>query len=261
MNKFLSRKSLIFALLFIVLSVIGLRVNFSKLVGAENQFFTLFQFWGPIAGGFLGSLIGVGTVLVAQLLDFFVNGKQLTILNFVRVLPMLFGAYYFSKAKSSFSDNKFMLTVPLLAMLAFWLTPAGAGAWYFALFWLVPLSVITINYAVESISSLKLALSMVGDLLSGIPILGKVLKSYPQLFLLSLGATFVTHAVGGAIWAWSIPMTAAAWTALIPVVIYERLVFALGISISYVVFANVLNVVDIVFDIQKYVSIDKRYVL
>ena len=261
MNKLLTRKGLIFSLLFIVLSVIGLRVNFSKLVGAENQFFTFFQFWGPIAGGFLGSTLGPFVVLVAQLLDFVFNGKQLTIINAARLLPMLFGAYYFSKTKVSVKDNTVMIILPILAMLAFWLTPAGAGAWYFALFWAVPIAVIAINMLVENVATIKVVLSMVGDFLSAIPVIGKILPSYPQLFLLSLGATFTAHAIGGAIWAWSIPMTSAAWIALIPVVIYERLLFALGISISYVIFVNVLRVVDSVFDIQKFVAIDKRYLI
>ena len=261
MNKLLTRKGLVFALLFIALSILGLRMNFSKLVGAENQFFTYFQLWGPIAGGFLGSAMGVSTVLIAQLLDFLVNGKQITLLNLARVLPMLFGAYYFSKSKSTFSDNKMMLVIPVLAMIAFWLTPAGAGAWYFALFWLVPILVIAITSIADQVATIKLVLSMIGDFLSTLQVIGKILASYPRLFLLSLGATFTAHAVGGAIWAWSIPMTTAAWNALIPVVIYERLVFALGISISYVVFANVLNVVDKVADIQKFVSIDRRYLL
>lgn len=261
MKNILNRKNIIFALLFIALSVVGLRVNFSKLVGADNQFFTFFQLWGPIAGGFLGSILGVFTVFIAQLLDFAVNGKEITLLNLARVLPMLFAAFYFSKSKINFKDNKLMIVLPIIAMVAFWATPAGAGAWYFALFWAVPILVVAINVLVEQIATVKTVLNMIGDFLSSIPVLGKILPSYPQLFLLSLGATFTAHAVGGAIWAWSIPMTSAAWTALVPVVIYERLVFAFGISVSYIVFANVLAVVDRAFDIRKFVTIDRRYLL
>ena len=64
-QKIFSRKGIIFLLLFSVLSLIGMNINFSKLVGAENQFFTLFQFFGPIAGSFLGPIAGALSVLIA----------------------------------------------------------------------------------------------------------------------------------------------------------------------------------------------------
>ena len=70
LKKLFTKKRLIFIIIFTVLVLVGKNINFSALVGAENQFFTLFQFFGPVAGGFLGSVFGVVAVLFAELIDF-----------------------------------------------------------------------------------------------------------------------------------------------------------------------------------------------
>lgn len=43
-------------------------------------------------------------------------------------------------------------------------------------------------------------------------------------------ATFLAHACGSAIWAWAFPLAPAAWVALIPVALAERLCYAAGIA-------------------------------
>jgi hypothetical protein len=220
---------IIFLVLFTALALVGMDINFSKLVGAENQFFTFFQFFGPISGGFLGAGFGVAAVLLAQLINFVLAGKELTLINVVRLLPMLFAAYYFAKNKERMFDDKLSILVPLVAIIAFIAHPIGAQVWYFSLYWLIPI----------------------------------IVKFLPdRLILRSLGATFTAHAVGGAFWIWAVPMTAEQWNMLIPVVAYERALFALGITISYVVFANILSALDRVLhsNISKAIDLDKRYV-
>ena len=226
MNKFLSKKGLVFLLLFLVLSIVSMRINFSKLIGAENQFFTLFQFFGPVAGGFLGSAYGVITVLLAQLLDFLLSGKQLTLLNITRLSPMLFAAYYFSQYKKRDFNDKFAIVISALAILIFWLHPIGQQAWYFALFWTIP-------------------------------IIAKFLPDW--LILRSFGSTFTAHAIGGAIWVWTVPMTAAQYALLVPVVIFERTLFAIGIGVSYFIFTHLLSMVDKATngEISKFLNIEK----
>lgn len=225
-------KSLVFGVLFVLISLLGMNINFSGLVGAQNQFFTLFQFWGPVAGGFLGALFGSITVLVAQFANLLIFGKTLDFLTLLRLLPMLFAAYYFSRNKISndWKSDYLSIAVPVVAILIFLSNPAGAGAWYFSLFWLIPIAV-------------------------------KFLPDH--LLLRSLGSTFTAHAVGGAIWVLTIPMTSAAWSALVPVVIYERLMFTMGIALSYIVFTNILNVLDksLNLGISKTLNLEKRYLL
>jgi len=202
LNKIFTAKRLIFITIFTVLVLIGKNVNFSPLIGADNQFFTLFQFFGPIAGGFLGSVFGVIAVLFAQLVDFFIVGKEFTLINILRLSPMLFAAYYFGSKKKNLS-----ILVPIIAIAVFILHPVGREVWYFSLFWTIP-------------------------------IIGKLLpkKISESVISRSLGATFTAHAVGGAFWIWTVPMTAGQWITLIPIVIYERILFAAGIGISYVIF-------------------------
>lgn len=227
MNKILSRKGVVFLVLFTILALVGMKINFSALVGADSQFFTFYQFFGPIAGGFLG-IWGAVAVLGAQLINFILVGKTVSAINLLRLLPMIFAALYFGRNGLRGIKDKLGITVPILAILAFWLHPVGQQVWYFALFWTIP-------------------------------IIAKLLPD--NLILRSLGATFTAHSVGGVLWIWTVPMSATAWIALIPIVAFERGLFALGIAGSYVVFVNVLNAVDKVFDINKYLTLEKKYVL
>jgi len=200
-------KRMIFIAIFTLLVFVGKKINFSPLVGAENQFFTLFQFFGPIAGAFLGPLFGVIAIAFAELIDFFIVGKEATLINVLRLTPMLFAAYYFGSKKKNLN-----ILVPVIAIIAFIIHPVGREVWFFSLFWTIP-------------------------------IIAKLLPSKysNSIMARSLGATFTAHAVGGAFWIWTIPMESGQWIALIPIVIYERLLFAGGIMISYVAFNALLD--------------------
>ena len=130
LQKIFTKKRVIFIAIFTVLVLIGKQINFSPLVGADNQFFTLFQFFGPIAGAFLGSIIGALAVLIAELIDFFIVGKEVTLINLLRLSPMIFAAYYFGTKKKNLS-----IIVPIIAIAAFVLHPVGRQVWFFSLYW------------------------------------------------------------------------------------------------------------------------------
>lgn len=202
-----SKKRLVFIALFLVMVFIGKHLNFSPLVGADNQFFTLFQFFGPIAGAFLGPWIGVSTVLGAEVLNLVFFGSNFTGITLLRLLPMLFAAYYFGTKRKHVG-----MIVPALTLILFWSHPVGRQAWIYPLYWFIPII---------------------------ITLLPKKYKNI--LFLKSLGATFTAHAAGSAIWIYTVPMPAEAWIGLIPIVAYERALFALGITGSYLVMNIVLD--------------------
>ncbi|MBI2654085.1 hypothetical protein HYX02_04705 [Candidatus Woesearchaeota archaeon] len=227
LNKLITAKGLIFLLIFSVLVFVGDRINFSKLVGAENQFFTLFQFFGPVAGAFLGSVVGVLSVLIAEVSSYLLLGKAFTLVNTLRLLPMLFAAWYFGTKKY----DKVSFLVPVAAIILFVAHPVGRQVWFFTLFWTIPIII-------------KLLPKKYGE----------------RAFLKSLGATFTAHSVGGAMWNYIVPMTPAAWVALIPVVIFERLLFAGGITVSFIALNTLLDKLDARTK-SDYVSVDKRYVL
>ncbi len=164
------------------------------------------------------------SVLLAQVVSFIWLGKQVELLNILRLAPMLFAAFYFAK----YSKGKFLqAAVPLACMALFMLHPVGGQAWYYSLYWLVPL----------------IALALPG-----------------RLFLRSLGSTFTAHSIGSIIWLYAIPSTPEFWIALIPVVAFERLLFAGGISVSYVAFNTALSRFEAIAK-SGMVAIDRRYVL
>ena len=226
LSKLMTKKGLVFLLIFSILVFIGDRINFSRLVGADNQFFTLFQFFGPIAGAFLGPVVGVLSVLIAEVSGYFVAGKSFTLISILRLAPMLFAAWYFGTRKDEIS-----FLVPALAIIAFIAHPVGRQVWYFSLFWTIPIII-------------KLLPKKYGE----------------KVFLRSLGATFTAHAVGGAMWNYIVPMTPAAWILLIPIVIFERILFASGITLSFITLNTILDRLDSKTK-SEYVNVDKNYVL
>jgi len=204
-------KKIVFLLLFSGLALVSFKINFSQLVGNSAQYFTFFQFFGPIAGAFLGPVAGIYSVLVAQLADFAILGRQVDAISLLRVLPMLFASLYFALFLKKGSLKDAGIIVPIACIALFVLNPVGMQAWYYSLFWTIP-------------------------------VIAKIFSK--NLFLRSLGATFSAHAVGGAIWVWTVPMTAEQWTLLIPITAAERVLFALGISVSFILFNNLLNFVE-----------------
>ena len=221
----LSAKGLAFLLLFSLIVVIANGINFSPILGGEtNKSFTLFQFMSPIAGGFLGAGVGVLSVLLAEVISFVWMGKQIELLNVLLLAPALFATLYFAK----YSKGKLLTAaVPLVCMALFVLHPVGAQAWYYSLYWLIPLVALLIP---------------------------------EHLFLRSLGATFTAHSIGSVIWLYMFPSTAALWIALIPVVAFERFLFASGISVSYIAFNTLFAHVDAIVK-SGAVLIDRRYVV
>jgi len=221
----LSPKQIFFILAFSILVLIGSQINFSPILGAENQAFTLFQFFGPTAGAFLGPLIGAASVLLAELVSFAALGKEVSIVNLFRLAPMLFAAAYFG---SKGVRQRSFAAIPLLAMVAFWLHPVGQQAWFYALYWLFPIA-----------ATLK-----------------------PGLISKSVGATFTAHAVGSVAFLYTVPTAPALWIGLIPIVAMERGLFSLGIAASYVALNTVMARLELpIFEIDKRYVLSKKLLL
>lgn len=231
-SKKITRKHIIFLILFAALVFAGSRINFSQIVGSTNQSFTLFQFFGPIAGSFLGPIFGAVSVLVSQISDYLIFGKAFTMVNVLRLLPMLFAAYYFGVRKKSWS-RALCVIVPILAMILFISHPTGRVAWLYAMYWWIPVIVALLP---EKYSS--------------------------NIILKSFGATFTAHAIGSVVWLYAFQMTPEQWIGLIPVVAFERSMFALGIIGSYIGMNLLLcKVVDWFKVPEAVLHIDKSYLV
>ncbi len=137
-----------------------------------------------------------------------VAGMLGTICAFFTGLPLTFGlpsiAATLSWACSSSTQKShrllgFILHVllPLGCMAIFMTHPVASHAWYYALYWLIPVCI--------------------------------WLSKSRHVFMHALQSTFVAHAVGSTLWLLTGSLTAAQWTALVPVVAFERFMIA-GLS-------------------------------
>ena len=221
MSKELSKKLLFFAL-FVLIGFGAMQVPFSQLVGAKSIKFSLFDFYGPIAAAFVGSVWGVIAVAVMQLTNWAWHGFHTDLGTIIRLFPILFSVLYFAK------KSRWTLLVPAICMIAFWAHPEGRIAWYYAIYWLIPI----------------------------------VAYFFYDRFLIAraLGTTFTAHAVGGALWIWGLNMKAALWIGLIPIVWKERMLMAIGIMFTYMAFNYLLSVVQAKFGIKlPFVKLNPKY--
>lgn len=204
MNKV--QKKLFFLALFTILGFLSLQIPFNNLAGS-NISFTLFDFFAPIAGAFLGPVFGIISVFSVMVTNNLIKDTPWTQAAVIRLFPTLFAVLYFSVIQKK-GSGKWILAIPMLAVLAFLMHPNGVQVPYYTLFWFIPL----IAY-----------------------------KFRHNLYMKSLGATFIAHSIGGAAWIWAFNLKPAVWQGLIPVVISERLLFATGISLSFILVKHTLE--------------------
>lgn len=217
----MKRKQLIFISIFTILGLIALQIPFTRLLGS-NVKFTLFDFFAPTAGAFLGTIPGVISVFLMQGINFLIHGSKFDIGGIIRLFPTLFAVAYFAKKRT------FNVIIPILAIIAFNLHPVGRSAWQFSMFWLIPIAA---HFGRKN------------------------------LFVRSLGATFTAHAVGGALWVWAFGLTRQMWLALIPQVIIERTLMAAGITVSYLILTNLLHYLSKNKLFSPHIRLEKQYTL
>ena len=201
------KKKILFIFLFVVLGLLVSQIPLSPIVGAKGQSFTPFEFLGPTSGMFLGSVPGAISVFFVKLLKDIFLGAHFDTATIIRLFPMMFAAIYFGLEKSRRS-GKLILIIPLMAILLFVLHPEGRKAWFYSLYWLIP-------------------------------ILAYFKKD--RLILNALGSTFTAHCVGSIAFLYAFNLPAPVWVGLIPVVFVERFSFALGIWATYLLLNSVLE--------------------
>jgi len=173
---------------------LALQIPFTRILNSGISF-TLFDFFAPVTGAFLGTSLGIFSVLIAQGLNIIFHGiSNLNLAVLIRIVPTLFAVGYFSQKRQA---NPI---IALLCIIAFNLNPIGRSAWEYSLFWIIP---VIAN------------------------------RFHTNLFLRSLGATFTAHGVGSVLWLYAFGLPKEMWLTLIPQVMMERTLFAAGISVSY----------------------------
>ncbi|MDP3795142.1 MAG: hypothetical protein Q8R13_04430 [bacterium] len=202
-KQLITRKNLFFIAIFVIVGFVSLQIPVAQLEGSRAKF-TVYDSFAPIAGSFIGSIPGVIAVFLMQFFNFLVHGVNIEdVGTIIRFSPMLFAVLYFAK------KGRFNLVIPVVAIAAFLAHPIGREVWYFTLFWTIPIAAYFLRDKF--------------------------------LFARALGSTFTAHAVGGALWIWAFALPAPIWIGLIPVVAVERLLFAVGISGSFVLVNNLLG--------------------
>jgi len=219
------RRKVAFLLIFSVLALVLNQVKFTQILGVESKNFTLFQFIGPIGAGIVGTGLGIVAVLLAgfgSTVYALLNGGTPDLMVFVPFFTMVFGAIYFgTKGKSS-------AVVAAVCMALFWLNPIGQQAWFYPLYWLIP---IVASFYKENI------------------------------FVRSLGTTFTAHAIGSVIYLYAFPIPAATWAFLFTNIVWvERLTFAAGITLSYYAVNTLLDMLEskVKWNLE-FLNIEKRY--
>lgn len=215
------KKNIFFIIIFTIIGFIALQIPVARLEGSKVTF-TVYDAFAPVAGSFIGSIPGVIAVFSMQFFNFLAHGAHIEDAGtIIRFFPMLFGVLYFAR------KGMLNFIIPVLAILAFVAHPIGRQVWYFSLFWTIPV----------------------------------IAYFFRDRFLLirSLGSTFTAHAVGGALWIWTFSLPASVWNSLIPVVIGERLLFALGMSASFLFVNNFLYLLEKKWIFNPGFYVDKKY--
>jgi hypothetical protein len=185
--------------LFIVSKLLAcLKVSFA--IGAAWTLFSLRNMIAPLAGAFGG--IGGTSFFFASNLLFTLLFKKTLLLSYLAYsgIPTFFAGLYWAT-----SSRVIRAGVPALCMLFFMFHPEGMAAWPYALFWFMPITIACMQTN--------------------------------SIFVTALGSTFTAHAVGSVLWLYTTSMGASYWYALLPIVPVERLLFAVGMTASHMLFS------------------------
>jgi hypothetical protein len=215
MNSYAVAKRAVSTLFFISLMSLSSFFKFSFVVGSWRMFFSALNCVGPIAGSFLG--VSGSWMIYGLRTVVRLCTMGVTAAQLLNGVPTLCASLYLATTHWAIACG-----LPLTCMVLFWLHPVGVAAAPYALYWLIPVAV----FYVQS----------------------------NNLFFKALGSTFVAHAVGSIIWLYTVPMTSAAWLALIPVVAVERLLFATGMVIVQYVIQAIVSRISVVEAVKRILS-------
>lgn len=181
-----------------------LKVSF--LVGSQMIWFSASNSIIPLAGAF-GGVVGAGLMFLVRQLLHLIFFKTISLSFLAFCVPGFFASLYWAT-----NHYVIRLLLPLVCMGLFMIHPVGSQVFVYSLYWLIPV----------------------------------VLYFIPQrfLFLQALGSTFVAHAVGSIIWLYTMPMTASLYIGLMPLVLCERILFALGMVVAHHIFSFIFGAID-----------------
>ena len=174
----------------------------SYVFGSAFTFFSINNVFAPMVGVLASSWVGSFFFLFKAILKFVALRQNFWLLAALQ-FPFIFAAL-------AWNNNKVMTIVSVLAIILFNLHPVGSASFLYSALWLIPLTI--------------------------------SLFSTQNIFFIALGSTFIAHAVGSIAWLYlSENLTTINWISLIPLVLFERIVFASGMVLIYVLY-NKINI-------------------
>ena len=201
MNKKIVSKLITSIISGLLLILLG-NFKISYIVGSYHAFFTPSSVLSPLIGIFGGLGIGLASVLARAIFVFIFSGK-LSLMFLIYHTPSFCAAAYW---RLRIRWVKFF--IPIICMTLFWIHPVGRSAFPYAFYWFIPLFI--------------------------------TVMGYNNIFMQAFAASFIAHAVGSVLWLYTVPMHAALWISLIPLVIIERLMFT-GILVAGIYFIEFLS--------------------
>jgi len=177
-------------------------IKLSFIVGSKAAFFSAGHCVSPLVGLYSG----VGMSVIALCIRSSLTSYTLHMTPHLALayhIPTFFAALYLAtiaQPKVNFLQRAGMALLIVACFAAFGLHSVGSQAVAYTAFWLIPLL--------------------------------STLIAHNNRFFHALASTFTAHAVGSVIWLYSVgPVSPAAWLALMPVVVVERLLFASGMTL------------------------------
>jgi hypothetical protein len=179
----------------------------SYIVGSYAAFFSASSIALPLVGAWSSIPTIITTCACGFLVRLAFGASMMPMLAFW--IPGLCAALYW-QLPSKF----YRIGLPLICMILFVVHPVGAAAAPYAVYWFIPLIIAALRSR--------------------------------SLWLDAMASTFTAHAIGSVIWLYTVPMSAGAWLALIPIVACERLLYTSGIVVGHSVIAAFIARRDVV---------------
>jgi hypothetical protein len=175
-------------------------IKLSFIVGSKAAFFSAGHCVSPLVGLYSGA----GMSLVALLVRTGITGytaHTVSLFTLAYHIPTFLASLYLAtiaQARVSFLQRGLMAALIVTCFVAFGLHTTGSQAMLYTSFWVLPLC--------------------------------SVLIPHRNFFVHALASTFTAHAAGSVFWLYTGTLAPAAWLALMPVVVVERLLFASGMT-------------------------------
>ncbi len=199
------KQKILFFLIFLIIALLTYRINLFNIKGSKCHF-SAWSFIGAFPPSFTGPFMGTVTIFLIQL--YYRWGHHLSLFSILRffIFPIT-SLYLFGFQNKTLKS--FIFIIPLLAFIIYNLHPNHSLI--YSMIWLIP-------------------------------ILSPFLSE--SRFVKMLSTTLTAHAIGSTMFIYLFPTTRNFWISLIPHVIIERAVLALGMLVFFTMFATLFDLLS-----------------